>query len=348
MARLAVFVASVPLLYAALHVEERPPPPRPRGWLYASMAVAYQDSAVAGFHYALLTGDRRRLGRNARESFRRLCLLHFLTPSGLHLGFVVSVLCAASRRLIWATPLLFLLDGFHAAKRVLVLLWLRRGLRRWEWPERAGVTPLRLFFGFFALDFLFGSYAANPASFAMSFLFLGVIHTNRPLHSLFFGFMGAQIMISLFLGQTFSPTGFAVGFALTPLLALTFPVYLTGWHPASGWLGDATLRLVDALSRLAVRDATLVSLPLAALVFVLLVPGRPRIKAPLAGLCLLLHASPVLNLPSPRHFVVHPRIDAPAPVRALRTTGTGWRADLEDGGLCYFRLRSMSYETDCR
>lgn len=348
MARLAVFAIGVPLLYAALHVKERPRAARPFRGLHAALAVAHQDKAVAGFHHALLTGDRSGLGRKARRSFQRLFLLHFLTPSGLHLGFVVSLLCLVSRRLLWATPLLFLLDGFHAAKRVLVLLWLRRALRRWDWPGRLGVGPLHVFFGFFALDFLFGSWAKNPASFALSFLFLGVVHTARPLHSLFFGFMGAQVLVSLLMGQPFSPAGFAMGFALTPLLALSFPVYLTGPHPVSGWLGRATLDLVELLSGWAVHDASLVSLPLAALVFLLLVPRRFRGKAPLAALCLALHADAAVNLPSPRHLAVHPRIDAPAPVRAVRTTRTGWRADLEDGGLCYFRLRHMSHETDCR
>lgn len=49
--------------------------------------------------YALLTGDRCAMSDSVNYSFSRAGMLHLLAVSGLHVGFIVAVVCFALRRL---------------------------------------------------------------------------------------------------------------------------------------------------------------------------------------------------------------------------------------------------------
>ena len=52
-----------------------------------------------GVIYALLTGDRNAISDEIKEDFTRAGTIHVLAVSGLHVGFVVTVICFALRRL---------------------------------------------------------------------------------------------------------------------------------------------------------------------------------------------------------------------------------------------------------
>ena len=52
-----------------------------------------------GIIYALLTGDRNAIPDGVKENFTRAGTVHVLAVSGLHVGFVVAIICFALRRL---------------------------------------------------------------------------------------------------------------------------------------------------------------------------------------------------------------------------------------------------------
>ena len=337
MARFIVFILGTLLIVYSLHYVHYSPPNHAYGKLYISILKAYRDKRAAGFHYALLTGDKGKLSRKTKRAFRSLFLLHFLTPSGLHLGLIVSLLCLFSRKLLWATPLIFLLEGFYAAKRVLVLYY----LRAFRFDRRF------IFFTFFALDFHFGSFAKNPLSFSLSFLFLGIIYTAEDYTSLFFPFLGAQLLVSFFFGQDFSLVGFTLGFLLSPVLAATFPLYLTGFHWLAKDLSLLTVALIEYLSEWAVFDTTFVSLPLLMALFLLLFPFHFRYRNALVCLLILVHPETAVNFRSVRHLEIFPELDISDQV-PIKRTKTGYKTVGKDGSVCYFRLRNVSFEQDCR
>ena len=337
MARFIVFVIASLLLIYSLHYSDGGRRGASYKRLYATIFNAYDNKKAAALHYALLTGDKSRLGKKTRDAFAKLFLLHFLTPSGLHLGFIISILCLFSRKLLWITPVLFFFEGFYAAKRVLILFYLNR-------LKFGGVG---IFFAFFFLDFLFGSFSKNPLSFSLSFLFLGVIYTKRPYKSLLFSFLGAQVLVSFFLDQVFSLTGFLLGFLLTPLLILSFPLYFTGFHMGTKALSLFTVGVIEKLSTLAHYDATFVSVNLILILFLLVFPYSFKGKIPIMACLLATHSNPIINLRSKDHLVTYPPIPISKWV-SLKKTQTGYRTTHEDGSLCYFRLRNFSYETDCR
>ena len=336
-ARFSVFVLASLLIAYSLHEAQAPPLPKPYKKLYGTILKVYDHRPTAALHYAILTGDKSKLRKKTRESFRKLFLLHFLTPSGLHLGFIITLLCCLSRKLLWLTPALFLLDGFYAAKRVLFLFYLGflKLPRTW------------VFFCFFALDFLFGSFAKNPLSFSLSFLFLGIIYTGPGYRSLFFPFLAAQITVSFFLEQSFSLSGFILGLILTPLLIASFPLYLTGFHPLTEALCRTTLQIIETLGTWVYIDVSTVGLALFSLPFLFLWPWNFRGKTLMASLLLAFHSSDLTNHPSPRHLIYYPPVHRP-PYQAIKRTLTGYRTTEPNGQRCYFRLRNVSYEADCR
>ena len=337
MARFCVFVIATLLLTYSLHRADGPPLPHPYKTLYATILKAHGDKNISGLHYALLTGDKSKMRRKTRESFRKLFLLHFLTPSGLHLGFIISLLCFFNRKLLWLTPALFFLDGFYAAKRILFLFYLGHLKLNRVW----------VFFVFFALDFLFGSFVKNPLSFSLSFLFLGVIYTAKKYHSLFFPFMAAQILVSFFLEQTFSLSGFTMGLLLTPLLIASFPLYLTGFHEGTKILCRFTLDVIEGLGQWAHYDATFVGLILVSIPFLFLWPYPLRGRALAVSILLSLHSNDLINLRSTKHLQFIPSTFRPR-YTSIKRTLTGYRTTEPDGTRCYFRLRNFSYEADCR
>ena len=336
MARFCIFVlAALLLLYSLYGAAERRLQRSSYKKLYSLILHSYKDKKTAGFHYALLTGDKGRLNRQTKKAFQKLFLLHFLTPSGLHLGFLISILCFFSRKLLWITPLLFLLDGFYAAKRVLCLFYL----------NRFHSNRMAIFFFFFTLDFFFGSFAKNPLSFSLSFLFLGIIYTNKSFHSLFFYFMGAQILVSFFFEQSFSLIGYTLGFLLTPLLAITFPLYLTGFHEVTKFLSSLTIGLIEYLAKFSDIDSMAMALNLVMALFLIISPWNIKGKMVLITLCLVTYSPTVINLKSYRHLYYDPT--GIRQYESFKRTRTGYKVITGNQTFCYLRLRNFSYEIDC-
>lgn len=77
----------------------------------------YSSKKIAGLHYAILTGDKKKLGIKIKKAFKNLFLFHYLTPSGLHIGILSFFL----KKLQFLLLFIFILEGFLAAKRILLL-----------------------------------------------------------------------------------------------------------------------------------------------------------------------------------------------------------------------------------
>ncbi|MCH5156433.1 MAG: ComEC/Rec2 family competence protein [Clostridiales bacterium] len=68
-----------------------------RAYIYeATQEYMLQNSGVM---YALLTGDRGAISDDVYYAFSRAGILHLLAVSGLHVGFIVAIICLALKRL---------------------------------------------------------------------------------------------------------------------------------------------------------------------------------------------------------------------------------------------------------
>ena len=176
---------------------------------------------------AYILGEKKRLKRNEIKAHHKLHIIHLLTPSGLHLSALLILLVPFLRKkpkLFWpCLGIIYALSGLlgnaHAFRRMLLL---------------TGVARLRKQFDFktllisFLLDALFGSLYDNPLSWFMSLLFLGIIiiHIHEPKYKFFFNILIAQSIIGLVFGNLIYPIGIIIGWLVTALFPLAFPLLI--------------------------------------------------------------------------------------------------------------------------
>ena len=172
------------------------------------------------FWEATLTGNARPLSRERKEKLKALGLAHIYTPSGLHLSLVLNpvflFLKSNLLRFILLGGLFALagvfLPGMLAVKRMIELkLFQTVG-------KSAGVENRYTFLAVMFFDLIFGTYLHSPLSFCFSFLFLSLIYARMNFLVAAWWYFIAQIVIAIFLEQSF----FMTNIIWTPLLTILF------------------------------------------------------------------------------------------------------------------------------
>ena len=147
-----------------------------------------------GIVYALLTGDRSAIPDDVRNDFQRAGTIHLLAVSGLHVGFVVAIICFALKRLklhplvecgIVLVPLIFYayICGFSPsvtrAVIMTVCLYLSRAvLGRYDLLTSLSISAIIVIF--------LTPYAIFDAGFQLSFLSVfGIATLHTPVMRLF-------------------------------------------------------------------------------------------------------------------------------------------------------------------
>ena len=195
----------------------------------------FNNNKLVSVLFAYTIGGQKEVPRSLTTAHKNLYLIHLFTPSGLHLSSLfffltplLSFLKFRSFNYFFAASLLltlppFFLDGFWAVKRVafLRLLWLV-----------FKKTPLKLslftvFILAFILDFFFGTFKDSPLSFTYSFLFLGLIFAGQKWPSIWLPLflMLGQFVVCFLQDIPFYPLNFFLGFLLTSLFSLLFPLF---------------------------------------------------------------------------------------------------------------------------
>lgn len=180
---------------------------------------------------AFVVGDEKKGLARAKSSYKSLGLLHLFTPSGFHLQALLMCLSILGfkkfkRKFLFSFLFLFLLPGFEALKRIIILKIAESyqlKFKKWV-PEN-----YYLFIIVFFIFFIAGDYVKNPLSFSLSFLFLGTIYAikDNPRVSFihyFTAFFAAQLLLQMFLPQEITLGHFLIGFLLGMLFNILFPI----------------------------------------------------------------------------------------------------------------------------
>lgn len=188
-------------------------------WTYYELRDRHDHKGLASLHTASITGHKIKFPTRIKKILKSLHLEHLITPSGLHLSFITSLIFPFLSRKFRVLSLLpiFSLSDFHSLKRMALLKILGMSkLTRWH----AFIITM-------SLDAIFGSLLHSPFSFLFGFLFLGsIIATSSTSVYIPFSLLGAQMMLSFASGQPIFLGGYFLGLALTSLFGLLFPLLL--------------------------------------------------------------------------------------------------------------------------
>lgn len=178
------------------------------------------------FWEATLTGNARPLSKDRKEKLKALGLAHIYTPSGLHLSLILNpvFLFLKSNLLrfillgsLFAITGLFL-PGMLAVKRMMELKLVQTV------GKSVGIENRYTFLVVMFFDLIFGTYLHSPLSFCFSFLFLSLIYARMNFLVAAWWYFIAQVIIAIFLEQSF----FITNILWTPLLTILF----SGLFPA--------------------------------------------------------------------------------------------------------------------
>ena len=139
-------------------------------------------SDASRFLATLATGDKSRLRKKFKRTFKLFGIYHLFTPSGLHLSAIILPFLYLLKR--WPSKILklsfiflllplFWLEKFYSLKRMCLFHILRLLLPKMRYRI--------IFILTFFLNFILGGWQQSPISFALSYLFFGAIlfSTNK-------------------------------------------------------------------------------------------------------------------------------------------------------------------------
>jgi hypothetical protein len=184
---------------------------------------------------AFIFGDKRILGKEVKEHYKLMNLLHLFTPSGLHLSSLLLFLAPLFSFIRQKSPRLgklleisllspiFFLEKFYSLKRVALFRALSLFLRNRAFFD----NNFNIFLLVFFID-LFWNFQSSPLSFSFSFLFWGVILSSGRILTikLPIALFLTQMIVSMFFETPLSYLGCLLSFFLTSLFIFVFPVML--------------------------------------------------------------------------------------------------------------------------
>lgn len=293
--------------------------------------VTYSIHQKTSLAKSYLLGQKKGLDRKLKKAHHKLHLLHLMTPSGLHLSMGLYFFKKFIKRKIVIQCLLlamivlttFLGDYF--------------ALRRMAFY---GLT--KNFMGTFLIDLFLGGFHASPFSYALSFLFIGIILINRdrPKKKLARDFVLAQIIIALFFEQKVYPLGFLIGFFLTPIISFGFPLFLLDFLlPKMNPISNITATMIIFFSKFAGPALS----PLPAL-FIISLCQLPY------GFLFLMVAWPSTLQNFPHHLWQKKAFHAPPPksFQEIKRFSSGYKLIYDNGLICRSRLYSTGWSTRCK
>ena len=277
-------------------------PPSPLTKIYSNP----RNAAVVD---AYVLGRKKGVGRKITKHHRNLNLLHLFTPSGLHFSTMLLLLLPLAKilnrwhsrlSLLITLPLYigpFFLPKYYAIKRI-AQYRIARGILRKKGIE---LDSYYIFLAVFALDFLFGTYRANPVSYSLSYTFLGILFSIKDSPKFYWpwALLGGQVLAAYCFQMPLTYVGFLGGFFLVGIFTLLFPIILLNRLLPYFNFSELPLELflsgVELFSDISVASGFFYpEITVVALVFLLALRNIPRA----ALLLLLLFSSfPIYNAP---------------------------------------------------
>lgn len=303
----------------------------------------YPDPEHADFLLSTTLGEKRWLNPRTKKLHQKFNLTHLFTPSGLHFGALVLLIrpfvsSPLWRSLFYLAPLT--LAGFHSCKRVGLILASKSLFK--------GRELYPLFLLIMALDYAFGSYRHSPLSFLYSFTFLGIfiVSGESSKFSLIFNLFVANIILAFFSGGAISPWSIFMGFALTWLFCLFFPLlFLSVFIPPLAFLTGPLIAKWFQLLEGTPSPEFFVS---ASVPLILVLIFQRQLTPLLVGGLLMIHCEPLKQRSAKERFLTERVLPAHA-VSKVVPKKYGLQVDSERWGLrCRYELVRDEWRASCR
>ncbi len=199
---------------------------------------------------AYLLGDKSEMPRKQVNIHKNLGIMHFMTPSGLHLSSLLFFITFILRKKIfsfWISLILLFLLGdvthLDSFKRMCFFTILKKNpLYSFNNKQSFALT--------FVYYFLKGQYFENPLSFALSFLFLSILIFSSNRKEMFFSILLIQMMISLYFNNSYFLLGSLYGLSLTFASFLVFPLILIEALLSLHFFTDLWISLLELLNNI--------------------------------------------------------------------------------------------------
>lgn len=264
---------------------------------YKAMRKKSEYSAILSKY---VSGYPKRIKKKYKQPHYKLHIIHLFTPSGIHFTsmwlLLVPLFLLLKKKYKHAEALflfllrvsLFFVPGFYSIKRIC----LYRSIRKLNNKSSYLVFLLTMI-----LEYIFGTYSDSPWSFAYSYLFLGIIFSfnKTTFRYLPLGFFLGNLLIGIFQHTPVNLIGFFMGFFMTSLFAIIFPMFfLLYCFPWLSWLWhlpEYYFKLVKTLADFSGLEFYS-TLPL--LLFCILILKR---RKAIYLVLILLISTPVINYP---------------------------------------------------
>ncbi len=303
----------------------------------------YTNAEHADFLISTTLGEKRWLNPATRALHQKFNLTHLFTPSGLHFGALLFFIRPLIRSPLWRS-LFYLapltLAGFYSCKRVGLILASKSLFK--------GRELYPLFLIIMALDYAFGSFRHSPQSFLYSFTFLGIFIASAESSklSLIFNLFVANLILAFFSGGAIAPWSIVMGFALTWLFCLFFPLlFLSVFVSPLSFLTGPMIAKWFALLHHTPAPEFFVS---ASLPLIVVLIFRQQLSALLMALLLLLHSAPLKERSGKARFLTERILPAHAVSKIVRKK-YGLQVDSQRWGLrCRYELVRDEWRASCR
>lgn len=184
---------------------------------------------------SFVLGDKKNLSYGVQEKFKKLGVIHIMTPSGLHYGVTLFLL-------------LFFLNRFKINKKIIILIQIYIGVIIYSYIN--GLFAFRryallfstklfnqVFLGkyfssiqivliVFLFDFFFGTKSYSPLSYALSFFFIGIfsLQTSKPKFSLYYHLFIGQCIVAYVFNNQISISNIILSPIYTGFFSLLYPL----------------------------------------------------------------------------------------------------------------------------
>lgn len=169
---------------------------------------------------SMITGRTQGIPHKTKDLYKRLGLSHLFTPSGFHLSALLIpifiLLKSRSIQLLVLLTIFFLLQfiqGQDALKRMAGVKLIQK-----KFGTQLGFIMATLF------DVIFGTFQNSPLGFTYSFLFLGIVYSQKSKKFLILWFFLAQLLIAYFQHKSISPLLIFLNPMITFLFSMLIPI----------------------------------------------------------------------------------------------------------------------------
>lgn len=198
-------------------------------------AKTFNKKVNKDLYESFVLGDKKQLPYNLQERFKRLGVIHIMTPSGLHYGVTLFFLLLMFRKFEVNKHMTYLiqiylgvicysyLSGLYAFRRYALLFSTRLFNKVFLNKYFSNVQIVLIVFLF---DFFLGTKKFSPLSYALSFFFIGIfsLQNSKSKLSLYYHLFVGQCLIAYLFDNPISLLNLIVSPIFTAIFSFLYPL----------------------------------------------------------------------------------------------------------------------------